>query len=399
MAAERLLPALALLALLAGPARALSAAAESSLDQGLHALYSLDYERSRAAFHALIEQEPDSPFGYLFESGAIWWEAAQEYGLFKDTPTLQGLFERDVDAAVAKADAWTAAQDPQTRRDGHFAGGMALGTRGQWDLMKGHYLKAYLDGRHAVKHLKKAAKLDPSYADTDFGLGVFDYEAARLSGMAKLGSTLVGVRGDEARGIALIENAVERGRYASRQAAEFLMTLYILDQSDWRKARPALEKLRHDFPESPYFLSVELALRWRLGEKEASLSLGQALFEQAKADPAGFNRKLLSLVCGLQDGACLGRSQAEQARQWLDAAVAAAPQKPSADELAYQSLLRLYRGYAQEALGLPQEAVPDYRWVLAHPDFSDAHARAEACLRQGCPPSEILIYLKSLSRN
>lgn len=397
MAAERTAALAALLLLACSPARALSSAAETALDSGLHALYSLDYERSRAAFHALIEQEPDSPYGYLFESGAIWWEAAQEYGLFKDTPTLQGLFESDVDEAIRKSDGWIASADRDRQRDGHFAAGMALGTRGQWDIMKGHYLKAYLDGKHAVKHLKKASKLDPDYADTDFGLGVFDYEAARLSGVAKLG-VLVGVRGDEKRGIGLIEKAMDHGRYASRQAADFLLTLFVVDKGDWRGARPALEKLRRDFPESLYFQAAELALRWNTGERDASLRLGRDLFAKAQADPAAFQRKLLSLACGLSDGTCLDRAQANASRAWLTAALAAAPQPPAADDVSYLSLLHLYRGYMDDALGLPEDAAKDYGWCLEQPEFWDVHARAELCLRQGCAQREVLAYLKALSR-
>ena len=79
----------------AGGART-SPATQAQLDEGLNALYSLDYVQARRASRKLIELEPDNPFGYLFEASAIWWQASQEYVLFKDTPTLQGLFEQDV---------------------------------------------------------------------------------------------------------------------------------------------------------------------------------------------------------------------------------------------------------------------------------------------------------------
>src|SRR5258708_5579202 len=168
-------------ALLASPGgAALSPNAELSLDRGLHDLYSLDYVEARADFRKLIEQEPDNPFGYLFESGAIWWQSSQEYGLFKDTPTLQGLFEQDVEFAIKKADPLTDSKDKGLKADGHFVEGMALGTRGQWSLMRGHYMKAFFDAKKAIKHLKKVPKIDSSYRDVDLGLGVFDYQAAHM---------------------------------------------------------------------------------------------------------------------------------------------------------------------------------------------------------------------------
>src|SRR5204863_36047 len=92
-----------------------SPAATAYLDEGITALYSLDYPRSRKAARKLIELEPDNPFGYLFEAGAIWWQSSQEFGLFKDTPTLQGLFEQDIEAGVRKAEAYIDSKDKQTR--------------------------------------------------------------------------------------------------------------------------------------------------------------------------------------------------------------------------------------------------------------------------------------------
>ena len=392
---------------------ALTQDAELALDRGLHCLYNLDYAESRRAFRKIIEQEPDNPFGYLFESGAIWWQAAQEYDLFKDTPTLQGLFEQDVEATIRKSQPWIDSKDKTLRVDGYFAAGLALGTRGQWHLMKGHYVKAYLDGKRTVKHIKKSLKLDDTYYDAYIGLGIYDYQAARLSGVARLGS-LIGVRGDEKRGLERIQLAADRGRYGARQAAQFLSGLYILDRRDWAAALPLIERLRRDFPDSVYFDSIELLLRWRLGQPEQSLAMGRAIFERIKKEPRAFNRKLLTLVCGLQGEHCLDGEQAAGMRAWLTAAIAAtpepeprkpskharkAPPEPPTDELSYLMLLHLYRGYMADVLGRTDEATTDYAWVLKQPDFSDSRARASSCLETGCPAKELLDYLHTLSHS
>ena len=93
MGPRPLLLFLALAAGLAWPGSAearLTPAAERNMDDGIRNLYSLDYQASRKAFRRIISEEPANPFGYLAEAGAIWWQAAAEYGLFKGTPTLQG---------------------------------------------------------------------------------------------------------------------------------------------------------------------------------------------------------------------------------------------------------------------------------------------------------------------
>ncbi len=322
-AAGALLAAALLAAGLPRPASAgphLSPAAETQLDEGLTRLYSLDYVAARSSFRKLIELEPDNPFGYMFEAGGIWWESSQEFGLFKDTPTLQGLFEEDVDAAQRKADAYIDSKDPQIRADGYFVSGMALGTLGQWRLMRGHWMDAYFAGKKAIKHLKKCVKMDPTYYDAQLGLGVFDYQTAHLSGIAKLG-ILLGVHGDEKRGLEEIQIAADKSRYASRQASEFLMCIFIIDLHDFARALPVVQKLRENFPQSPYYQFLEALLRHRLGDQDASLALARELYAQIAADPAAFRPKWMTLVCGLSGADCLTKPDALAALPWFDHAL------------------------------------------------------------------------------
>ena len=386
-----------LAAVLPRPASAtphLSPAAETQLDEGLRRLYSLDYVQSRAAFRKLVELEPDNPFGYLFEAGGIWWESSQEFGLFKDTPTLQGLFEQDVDAAQRKADVYIASRDPQTRADGYFVSGMALGTLGQWRLMKGRWMDAYFAGRKALKNLKKCVKQDPTYYDAHLGLGVFDYQAAHLSGVAKLGF-LFGVRGDEKRGLAEIRLAADKARYANRQASEFLLCIYLIDLRDLPRALSAVQKLRESFPQSPYYVFIESMLRHRLGDWDGSLTLGRQLYAQVAADPAAFQPKWLTLVCGLSGADCLGKADSEAALAWFDRAIeGAAKEKPDG----FLTLLRLFRGQLLDALGRRDEAVAEYRKVPALPDVGFARKRAAACLSAPCGRDEILARLRAWSK-
>lgn len=375
----------------AGPR--LSPAAEAQLDEGLKRLYSLDYEKSRAAFRKLIELEPDNPFGYLFEAGGIWWESSQEFGLFTSTPTLQGLFEEDVEAAQRKADLYIDSKDAQARADGYFVSGMALGTLGQWRLMKGHWMDAYFAGKKAIKHLKKCAKMDPSYFDAQLGLGVFDYQAAHLSGVAKLG-VLLGVRGNEKRGLEEIQTAVEKAKYANRQAAEFLLSIYLLDAHDDGKALPVLLKLRSDFPDSAYYLWLESLVRYRLGDWNSSLLLARQVFAAASAEPAAFRPKWLTLVCGLSGPDCLGRADATASLAWFDHALeSVAAEKPSA----FRGTLHLFRGQLLESLGRRDEAVAAYKRALGEPDFDFVHARAAACAAAPCPRADALARLKEMS--
>jgi tetratricopeptide (TPR) repeat protein len=371
-----------------------SAAAEAHLDEGLSALYNLDYARSRRASRKLIELEPDNPFGYLFEAGAIWWQASQEYGLFKDTPTLQGLFEQDVEAGVRKSEAYIDSKDRQLKADGYFVSGMTLGIRGQWNLMKGKWFDAYFDGRKAAKHLKKCVKIDGNYEDAYLGLGIFDYQAARLSGIAKIGA-LFGMRGDEKRGLERIQRAIEKSRFARRQAAQFLASIYLLDLRDDAKALAAIEQLRGDFPGSVYFLFLEAILRHRLGDWDASLALGREFHKNAAVDPKAFRHKWLTLVCGLSGAECLGQADMERTLAWLDRALdSTAKERPST----FRTALLLFRALSLDVLGRRDEAVAQYRKVELSPPFGDSREIARECLADLCDREAVLRRLRAMSK-
>lgn len=379
-------------AAITGPS--LSTAAAAQLDEGLARLYALDYARSRAAFRRLIELDPENPFGYLFEAGGIWWQSSQEYGLFTDTPTLQGLFEDDVDLALHKADAYIESADPQTRADGYFVSGMALGTLGQWRLMRRHMLDAYFTGKKAVKQLRRCQKLAPNYADVRLGLGVFDYQTAHLSGVAKLG-VLFGMKGNEKRGLEGIVYAAERSPTAGRQAAQLLSQIYLTDMRDYARALPVVQRLRRDFPDSPYFVFIEALLRHRLGDWDGSLALGRELYAAVEADPAAFRTKWLTLVCGLSGADCLSKGDADLALTWFDRAIdATSAETPTG----FHTLLHLFRGQLLDAVGRRDEAVAEYRRALALPEFDYAHERAFACQSAPCGRAEILRRLRAMSR-
>lgn len=388
-----LLVALAPIPCLAGGART-SPAATAQLDEGLDALYSLDYARARRASRKLIELEPDNPFGYLFEAGAIWWQSSQEYGLFKDTPTLQGLFEQDIEAGLRKAEAYIDSKDKQTRLDGYYVSGMTLGVRGQWNLMKGKWLDAYFDGKKSMKHLRKVLKLDDEYEDVYLGLGVFDYQAAHLSGIAKLG-VLFGLRGDEKRGLERIRRAVEKAGFARRQAAQMLTSIYLIDMHDDARALPLIQGLRRDFPGSPYFVFLEAMTRHRLGDWDGSLENGRELHRMIAADPKAFRRKWLTLACGLSGENCLSKETLDRTLDWLDHALeTTAKEKPDS----FRTLLRLLRGMTLDMLGRRDEAAKEYQKTEFLPPIGESREIARACLAAPCDRAAVLKLLRGMSK-
>ncbi|MBI5200333.1 MAG: hypothetical protein HY925_02000 [Elusimicrobia bacterium] len=392
MTARRAALLLALCLLAPRPARALTPAAESYLDQGLFALYNLDYDLARSKFRELISQEPANPYGYLFEAGAIWWQSSNEYGLFKDTPTLEGVFEDDIEKVVETSDKLFDSSDKRLRAEARFAAGMALGTRGQWNLMRGNWMRAYFDGKKAMKHLNKCVKIDPEFWDAYLGLGVYDYQAAHLPGVLKAG-ILLGIHGDEARGLERMYTALEKGRFGSRQAAQFLSSIFILDRKEYGQALPLLQRLRQSFPTSPYFHFLEVTTLYRLGKVEESHQSARGLLDRAKADPGILGRKQLTLFCGMAGEDCLSADQATAAIEWFSQAI----DRATAADRDWLSLNYLYRGISHDIVGQRSLAIDDFERVLTRPDFSGSHERAKRCMLNACTRAEVVRILKGIA--
>jgi len=361
------------------------------LQEATASLYSLDYADSRKSLRKIIAENPENPFGYLFEAGAIWWQFSNENNLFLKQPDLQDLFIADLTEAMVKSKPMLTSSAPEVRADGDFAQGMALGLRGQWRLLMGHWIDAYFDGHKSLRFLHECLTSDPTYYDADLGLGVYDYEAARFGRKIKMGF-LFKIFGDEKKGIRLMSLAKGKGRYSRRQAAVFLLTLYIQDKKDYRDALPLAQEMRRSFPQSPYFEFVQAMLDYDFGLKDESFDLGADLFRKLGKDPARFNPKILSLACSLSGNSCLNKRQMTFFMDWINGGIEKFYGNDSQKK--WIVALRLLRGYSEGALGKTAQADEDFHDVLTAPDFLDFHARAEQCLSLGCDRQSILADLK-----
>lgn len=365
-----------------------SSATAVELENGIGKLLSLDYEGSRREFQTVIKTDPESPFGYLFEAGGIWWEASGEYDLFSSTPALQSRFEADIAEAVKRAQAYVDSSDPHRQADGNYAEGMALGTLGQWRLMKHHYLDAYLIGKKAIAHLRKSSEMDEDNNDVLLGLGVFDYQAAHLSGVAKV-AKLFGVRGNEARGLKEVQLAMDKSRFSRLQAAQFLLSLE-LEQRNYDAAAAMTKRLRELLPDSPYYLTIDAILTARAGAFPASQALVRRVYDIAAADPDGFRAKWITLFCSVDFDSCLRDRDARAAADWFERALTLTK---SDDPPGYITLLQLFRANAFDIVGRRREAVAGYSAVLDRADFGGAHAYARECAAEACDRNRTLRLL------
>jgi len=391
------LAAAAALCLLDGAARAapslgLQAVVQPEVRQGLVSLYDADFDKTYTAATDLIRRDPNNPYGELYVSGALWWEAAAEGVTSREAPRLALRFDSHSLAAVQMAKKLFKSPDDARRAEGYFVAGMALGLRGQWLLNNGHFMKAYFAGKKAIRYLKKCVALDPDMHDAYLGLGIFDYQAAVLPGILKFGARLL-AKGNAPQGLARIQTTIDHGQFASDQARQFLLTLLILFEKDYPRALTLNDRLLATYPDSPYYRFVRAVLLNDLGRWEESYDAVKALYADLSRDPAALERKHWVTVCGLWGRDCIEARRLERASVWLTRALTHNGKEPAG----WKTTLHLHRGLALDMLGRREAALRDFEKLLTLPDAGGAWGIARECRQKACGRDKVWeLRLRSL---
>ena len=279
-AAIRLLFFLALLALPAGASElALSPEVPAILDK----IYSFDLDGAVQAAQRMEADRPEHPLGYLLEAEALWWEIWCESAEFKYGMTdARHRAKLDADQhyfrLAAKASSLAEAQIKQHETaEMQFYAGMADGTLARLYGLRGESRNTARAGVRGREHLLRAKTLDPDLADTDAGLGLYNYYVDTLSALARILRFFMGIPGgSKQEGIRLLEHAIANGNLTSNLARFYLvLNLHRYDQQ-YEKALHLIGPLTEKYPTNPLFQLARGDLFAKLGRKEQALACYRA---------------------------------------------------------------------------------------------------------------------------
>jgi tetratricopeptide (TPR) repeat protein len=117
--------------------------------------------------------------------------------------------------------------------------------------MEGNWFSSFSLAMKAVEALKTSLKMNPNNPDVLFGLGIFDYYTARLSGVVRLLSYLFIRRGNKDEGLRKLHLAAREAIYSATEAKSMLVHIYMFLEEDFLKALALIEDLSKKYPESP----------------------------------------------------------------------------------------------------------------------------------------------------
>jgi tetratricopeptide (TPR) repeat protein len=269
----------------------LTPAAQSILTQ----IYSGDLAAAIDSARKLQQDRPDHPIGYLLEEEALSWEIWCTSAEFKynmsyarhraKLPADDHYLDLASKIIQLSEHHIAASGDNASTADMHFYAGMGDAFFSRLYGLRAETKLAARYGVRARERLIRAEALDPALADTDFGLGLYNYYADTLSSMTKMIGFFMGIPGgNKKEGIRQLNRAIDEGALTPVEARFYLaISLHNYDQK-YDQALEVSAPLEEKYPTNPIFHLIRGDLYFKLGRKDQAISAYRAAAAQHLTD-------------------------------------------------------------------------------------------------------------------
>lgn len=371
---------------------------------GSEALFNLDYETARKSFKEMTQAFPKYPAGPQFLADSLWIETLYQ------TRRLQSSIYGGDDSFYSTGDDKT---DPElvdqfrtlTRQarlltearlklypkdvEALYFLGVIEGLKAAFEeAVERRHFAALKDGSDAVDRHREVIKLDPNYHDAEITIGLYDFTVGSLPLPVKLIAGVAGFRGSKKRGLATLERVAKEGRWVHDEAKTLLIVLYTREKRYTEAAAIARELAAKYPPNYLYRLEAADALVLQAAqEREANHATETtaaeteafATFESLLKDKVVRNSaaRAFDLIHFKYGEALMTAGQYEKAaKEFLASADVPGAQQGLA------TMAHLYAARALDLAGKRNDAVTQYRAVLARPNVYDAHDQAQTGLKE-----------------
>jgi tetratricopeptide (TPR) repeat protein len=370
---------------------------------GLDALYNIDYDKAQRDFKQIVQLYPNHPGGYQLLAARLWIKTLYESrrlqaslysgesfytnGDDKVDPKIVTEFRNLTREAKRLAEA-KLKQEPKNIEALDFLANTEGLKASFEEAVERRHFAALRDGNDAVDHHREVLKLDPKYIDAQITIGLYEYVVGSLPLPVKIIAGATGYRGSKKRGLKMLEEVAQQGRWAQDDAKSVLILLYTREKRFADVVKFARE-LSAKYPRN-YLLRLEtadalvsLAGQKRKAndaagaaqaEKEAFATFEEVVRDRNMREAAG---RALDLIHFKYGEALLTAGYNERAaKEFLSAT------KVDRAEPGLVTMAHLYAAHAYDVAGKRDEALAQYKEVLARPNVYDAHEEAKRGLKQ-----------------
>ena len=370
---------------------------------GLDALYNIDYDKANRDFNEIVKLYPNHPGGYQLLAARLWIKTLYESrrlqvslynsesfyvnGDDKVDPKIVTEFRNLTREAKRLAEGKLKQEPKNIEALDFLANTEGLKASFEEAVERRHYA-ALRDGNDAVDHHREVLKLDPKYVDAQITIGLYEYVVGSLPLPVKIIAGATGFRGSKKRGLKLLEEVAQQGRWSQDDAKTVLVLLYTREKR-FADVVKLTRELSAKYPRN-YLLRLEtadglvsLAGQKRKendaagavqAEKEAFTTFDELLRDRSVRETAG---RALDLIHFKYGEALLTAGANERAAKEFLATTKVEHAEPGLVTMAYLNAARAY-----DVAGKRDDALAQYKEVLARPNVYDAHDEAKRGLRQ-----------------
>lgn len=372
--------------------------------KGFEALYNLDYDAARAAFKEIERLFPDHPAGAQFQAALLWSKTLNESrrlksSLYGSDEFYEGSEDKVDEKVVDEFRDYTRRarllaearlkRDPKDIEALYFLGATE-GLKAAFAAgVQRSFYSALRDGSRSVDRHRDVVKLDPEFRDAELTIGLYEYVVGSLPLPVKIVASLGGARGSKKRGLETLARVTKEGRWARDDAKALLIVLYKREKR-YADALALAREMGEKYPRN-YLFKLEAA---------DALS-SQAVVERQngkQAEAAKLEREAFAIFDALlrekpARGSALSRAQDQIHFQYGETLQAAGQFERAAKEflavttiagaeasLVTQAHLRAAQSF--DLAGRRNEALAQYRIVIARPDVYDSQSEARRGLKE-----------------
>lgn len=343
--------------------------------KGIDAIYAVDLDEAQKQFGLALQKYPDHPFPHFGIAMAKW--AHLEYLEDESDPRLEKEYSGLTDKAVDVGLTWLKKHPGDA--NAHLAVGGIYGLRARLALQQHRWFKAYFDGKKAISHTRKAAKIDPELYDAYLGIGMYEYYAGTLPGVVKFLSKLV-MSGDAQKGLEYLNLCREKGFFNALGAKLLLIEIYTQTGSKFANPETAVKwarELRAAYPAHAQMHFVEIVSLYEDKKYEESRREALVYLKAVNDGQPAYRRRYLPRVLTAIGTTYLVEKKYDEAADYFARAAATLKDDPAAHPARWGVWAIVRLGNVYDLKGARDKAVQYYKEAKAYKDewgFSEAIA-------------------------
>lgn len=253
--------------------------------EGIHLLYNMRSDRAEQHFQKIDKRYPQHPVGPFLKGLNLWWTIMLDLA---DTTHDEAFFDL-MDEVIERADALL--EENADHFDALLFKAAAHGFKARLASNRKNWWPTLRNAQKAIGPARRVAEIAPEEnGDYVFGKGLYDYYTAILEEEypATKAFTWMIPDGNRKRGLRLLKQTAETGRYVQTEGIYYLTQIHYLYEEDYSATRRYVTRLRERHPDNPYFHNYEGRVYAKWNRWDQARTVFSEVVDRCQQEQAGY---------------------------------------------------------------------------------------------------------------